>query len=111
MSLRYVLSALVCRNLILSHFSLSTFYKGLLPCRAPIPLLSSKHLVDVEILDAIRLINTRTMLLEEYPYEKPKSKHVALSQTWSVHEVTFNDFGTPGSAAKAGWRKITYTCE
>ena len=59
----------------------------------------------------MRLINARTLKLEEVLDEKAKT-YVILSHRWEDYEVTFQDMQNPGVASsKKGFVKIQRTCE
>lgn len=57
----------------------------------------------------MRLINARTLKLEEFFDNIPP--YAILSHTWADEEVTFQDMSSSNPIVKAGYRKITKTCD
>ncbi|KAE8440880.1 hypothetical protein EG329_006347 [Mollisiaceae sp. DMI_Dod_QoI] len=57
----------------------------------------------------MRLINTESMLLEEYFGDKIPP-YAILSHCWSDSEVTFQDTGESGGRIERGFGKINYAC-
>ena len=58
----------------------------------------------------MRLINVRTLQLEEY-FGGDIPKYAILSHTWGKEEITFEEFGTALAEQKQGYQKIKSTCE
>ena len=58
----------------------------------------------------MRLINTTTLELEEFPFDD-KPSYAILSHTWSDSEVSYLDMLSEGRESRAGWSKIVQTCE
>jgi len=60
----------------------------------------------------MRLLNTKTLELEDSPGEPPP-RYAILSHTWGDDEVVYEDMRSPvrpGIESKAGWSKITGAC-
>ena len=66
--------------------------------------------IDVSDWPEMRLINTTTLLFEEF-LGRNIPKYAILSHTWEDEEVSFKDMETGGAAAKQGYRKIEMTCQ
>lgn len=65
--------------------------------------------IAIQQQSIIKLINARTLELEEFfdsvlPY-------TILSHTWGDEEVSFQDMSSPNPGEKAGYGKITMTCQ
>ena len=58
----------------------------------------------------MRLLNTDTIKLEDFPDEKAVP-YAILSHTWGAEEVTFQDLSEPKSKNMAGYAKITGCCD
>jgi hypothetical protein len=60
----------------------------------------------------MRLLNTETHELEEFPDESKAPEYAILSHTWGKDEVIFDDFKNRPAAAKEkeSYSKISNTC-
>jgi len=56
------------------------------------------------------LIEADTLKLKSFPSSEAL-EYAILSHTWGDEEVTFQEFAALGNKSKAGWEKITKTCE
>jgi heterokaryon incompatibility protein (HET) len=59
--------------------------------------------------EAMRLLNTRTLQMREF-FGGIVPPYAILSHTWEAEEVTFDEFHSPSSKAKAGFKKIEQCC-
>ena len=57
----------------------------------------------------MRLINTKTLLLEEF-FESSIPKYAILSHRWEQDEVLFKDMHLDTRTSKRGWAKIEGCC-
>ena len=57
----------------------------------------------------MRLLNTRTLQLEEFPNERGL-KYAILSHRWEADEVLFDDVKSGSARKKAGYAKINGCC-
>jgi hypothetical protein len=60
-------------------------------------------------MSKMRLINTRTMLFEEF-IGRNLPNYAILSHTWEEEEVSFKDMSDASSKSKKGYGKIAMTC-
>ena len=60
----------------------------------------------------MRLINAKTLKLEQFVDARSAPEYAILSHTWGTDEVLFHDMAQLDSVArrKDGWRKIELTC-
>jgi hypothetical protein len=60
----------------------------------------------------MRLINTMTLLLEDFTLRQVPERYAILSHTWTGEEVTYQEFINPTAetAAKEGYLKIAQAC-
>lgn len=60
----------------------------------------------------MRLINTTTLLLEDFRLRQVPERYAILSHTWTGEEVTYQEFINPTAetAAKEGYLKIAQAC-
>jgi hypothetical protein len=62
--------------------------------------------------DGMRLINAKTLELEQFFDEKIRPEYAILSHTWGSDEVTFDDMShSRRRKKKQGFQKILYTCK
>ncbi|KDR81319.1 hypothetical protein GALMADRAFT_47817, partial [Galerina marginata CBS 339.88] len=59
----------------------------------------------------MRLLNVRTLKVEEFMDERSCPTYAALSHTWGEGEVSFQQISTPAAKSMAGYAKITKSCE
>ncbi|PPQ98154.1 hypothetical protein CVT26_003200 [Gymnopilus dilepis] len=59
----------------------------------------------------MRLLNVRTLKVEEFMDEKSCPTYAALSHTWGDGEVTFEQISSPAAKSMTGYAKITKCCE
>ena len=57
----------------------------------------------------MRLINTRTMKMDEF-VNAPERRYAILFHTWGEEEVSFQQYSTPEARSMAGYRKIERSC-
>ena len=58
----------------------------------------------------MRLINCRTLVLEEFVNHK-EARYAILSHTWEKgEEVQYREFCNRGATGKQGWQEIEKTC-
>lgn len=58
----------------------------------------------------MRLINAKTLQIEEFSVENQIPAYIALSHTWTEDEVTLKDMTSDERLAKPAWHKITGIC-
>ncbi|KDR73378.1 hypothetical protein GALMADRAFT_158435 [Galerina marginata CBS 339.88] len=59
----------------------------------------------------MRLLNVRTLKVEEFMDDTSCPTYTALSHTWGEGEVSFPQISTPAAKSMAGYAKITKCCE
>jgi hypothetical protein len=57
----------------------------------------------------MKLLNVHTLRIQEYFDKIPE--YAILSHTWGPDEVSFQDVQSGTAEAKAGYKKIEYTCQ
>lgn len=58
----------------------------------------------------MRLLNARTLQLEEFNTPRGIPDYAILSHTWGANEVNFEDMQNGGAQNKVGFRKIQFVC-
>ena len=59
----------------------------------------------------MRLLHSKTRVLQEFVGDENVPPYAILSHTWGEDEVAYQDMTNLGGAQKAGYSKIKYCCD